>query len=334
MPKLRDPNQVCPPSHKHGLSSTCYYKHKCACKDCLQTKSYMHMCRSRRAARSGIEPGSATVSGDKVSEFLDGYISRGYSMAYLAECSGLPKTTIYKICRGDRNAEPWKRVHLTTWEKIRSADYSQPGSRKSIISAGDSRVRVMHMISLGWSREGIAKASGVSYTTIHCLIHGRITVTSGIADKIERFYSKNVVAGRVGDGPQMTTGLVRAIAALGNTDDDDSIEDTSAEQAAELRIREIINNIENGYPVYVTIDRESDDFNMLSILIAPTGQGEPGYLRRFTSREQYARIYQRWFRCKQGMIGTITLSLEHVELFNKATVQWREDRDNETGMAA
>lgn len=37
--KVEVPKFVCPPDHKHGINSTCYYRHKCRCDDCRNQMS-------------------------------------------------------------------------------------------------------------------------------------------------------------------------------------------------------------------------------------------------------------------------------------------------------
>lgn len=136
-----NPNQLCPPSHKHGVTVTCYNSHGCRCRPCVT---------ERQVKRGPYDWNARVMRGDGV--WVDAVGARrrlqalaymGWSAQVIAEKIGSHYRPLMKIRAGE-----YARVRLSSHQRIAEvfevlAMQSAPG-RSGRVTRGHAAGRGWH----------------------------------------------------------------------------------------------------------------------------------------------------------------------------------------------
>lgn len=131
---------MCPPTHKHGTTHTCYNVHGCRCRRCVKAKSahrrpYEWETRRRRGQDVWV-PATGTV------RRLRALAVMGWPISVISDQTGLFHRSLAKVREGSR-----ERVHLTTYHAVVDV-YERLAMHRN--DTRDGRITATRAASNGW----------------------------------------------------------------------------------------------------------------------------------------------------------------------------------------
>lgn len=221
----------CPPDHKHGVTGTCYQKHKCRCYDCRGNRARQERERTHRA-RTGTT--QEYVNAIRVVPRIMQLTREGWTYADIETVSGVSVPTLSRIMRGVT-----QRVERETAEALLGTHPNMRGrapAPRKVDATGTVR-RLRALVAIGWTFWAISERAGHAKTWAFGLTQAQ-TVTPATRDLIARLYDEMWDAlpprgtGREKQAYTRARGIaVRNGWASPLAWDDDTIDDPGAEPA-------------------------------------------------------------------------------------------------------
>lgn len=146
---------ICPPGHKHGLTSTCYGNHGCRCDDCtIEARAYM--ARRRELVKQGTW--DARVDAGETIAHLRRLTAAGMTAPEIAAAARVSETTIYEALAGKR-----PRFNRTTARALHAVTTAHRRARPSTLGAAR---RVGALLAQGYSLAHISNVTGIGALTL------------------------------------------------------------------------------------------------------------------------------------------------------------------------
>jgi hypothetical protein len=136
--------KICPPDHRHGETWNCYRNHGCKCPSCRARNAAKKTEGRRRAAYGQTEKWVYEYA--DVTNHVNMLRSRGMTVNYIAERSGIGVKAISRICRSQQI-----RIAPVVAESLLGVRYSpKPLARRDTIPAVGTVRRLQALNRIGW----------------------------------------------------------------------------------------------------------------------------------------------------------------------------------------
>ena len=159
--------EVCPPSHKHAGSGTCYVKHRCGCVPCREAAVGRERRRRKQIAYGRYDTGLVDVV--PVREHIERLRAFGIGWKRVADLAGVSTSIVETIIYGqkDRPGEFRRRVKRETADAILAVEAKLENLRAgALIPAVGSIRRVQALAWNGWSIAEQARLIGMEPTNM------------------------------------------------------------------------------------------------------------------------------------------------------------------------
>lgn len=168
---------ICPPDHKHEQTTNCWTNHKCKCEPCRENY------RERRKAWTPRPQHTRRVPADLARAHIIRAIEKGASTNAIADRTGLPDSTIFRVYKGQR-----KTLRQDTHKKI----LSFKGAPRNTVDAWRVRRRLEALAAIGYSSMSISNASNASHSALRDIhAHAWPTVRTNVANAVFEFYREH-----------------------------------------------------------------------------------------------------------------------------------------------
>lgn len=164
--------RVCPPSHKHALTSTCRTTHRCQCFPC-RVAAANRQSEERRLKATG-RWDRAFCSPWHAATHIHVLMRFGYSHEAIARAAGVSARTVHRIVMG-RLTRTYPRISAAILAVKPTIDDLEPSAR---ISAQGSRRRVEALACLGWSIAALAEQLGATRSALAQRVAGTSTTVA------------------------------------------------------------------------------------------------------------------------------------------------------------
>lgn len=148
-------SHICPPDHRHAVSSSCYLHHRCRCAPCRTAHADTMRARRRELAYGTYSRG--LVDAEPVRAHLDWLRSQSMGVKTIAAASGVPVTTISRIIWPVRSAGdeqptlPAKVTPVTAAALLAVRPDLALLADHAVIDATGYRRRLQALIAHGWT---------------------------------------------------------------------------------------------------------------------------------------------------------------------------------------
>jgi len=187
--------EICPPTHKHAVSSNCYNRHRCGCAPCLEAITSAALVRRKQQAFGRyVDP---FVPADKVRARLLELRTAGVGLPQVARNTGVSLSVIRGVMvprSVGRNrpvkTQPAQRILATNAERILAFE-----PRMELLSSGTNVPafptvrRLQALVTNGWSITRLAGRLGVTQQNFSFFLAAdKVTVRTHL--RIEALYEE------------------------------------------------------------------------------------------------------------------------------------------------
>ena len=174
---------ICPPDHKHALTSTCYTTHKCGCADCRARRA-----RDGRASAERARKGLAQLQVDvhPVHKHVRALMSDGWRIADIAKVAGVSVPTVARISRlAVRSVEEGVADAVLGTRP----DMRRRGEPAKMLDATGTRRRLQALAAHGWSLRFLMERLGRPASSAYWYMRST-KVTPRVAAAISALYDE------------------------------------------------------------------------------------------------------------------------------------------------
>ncbi len=215
---MRDRDRVCPASHRHGETPTCYRDHKCGCGDCRHANRVrMNVYNKKRAYGY---PTSDLTDAAPVQAWIRDLMAVGMTPVSIAEAAGLSRSAVRRILSGgvstERAGRPY-RIQRATATAIMSvrADITILSPDVRVTARGAHR-RLEALEARGWSLSELNRRLGLRRCRLHRACQQRwipAALYLQIADLYDQLWDQDPPIATRGQRVARSIALHRAAAA-------------------------------------------------------------------------------------------------------------------------
>lgn len=282
-PRKRDETPVpcaCPSArHKHG-TDLMYLTHKCGCRPCKDAHTVMR----RKMRATSYQDGRLVDAGPAAERIRYLNTRHGYTIAEIAELSGVGTTTLTKV----RNGRQQSVSSITRDALFGVKPRTEP---TGYVDATGTRRRLEALAAIGWSLEQIAEASGFHDTVLRRFRRGaqpRVHIES--AERVKAVYDELSMRPAPADTRERR-GAVKQVLSRAEREgwlppmawDDDQIDDPdytpqvqdvrrSRDEWSDDRVEELRHLIGGGIPVETAVIRAGYP-NLKAAYMSVSGKG-------------------------------------------------------------
>lgn len=176
---------TCPTDHKHGTTRTCYIRHGCRCRPCLDYAA--HLAAQRRRNKAYGRPTSDLIPAEPTREHLLFLREWGYGYRRLEELTGLGQMTIRRHLAGTP-----EKVSARVAERVLAVKPTVEGLAPGTqIPVRGVKRRLWALRRLGWNSADVARHLGCERKQIAELLTARrMKVTARWHQQIDAVYEE------------------------------------------------------------------------------------------------------------------------------------------------
>lgn len=156
---------VCPPSHRHDKTSTCYCKHGCGCEPCHSARREYLRQRDKQIAY-GRWAGRDLVDAEPMRVHVQALVDSDMTISSIARVAGVSMSMISDVLNGKR-----LRIRRTSAEKVLKVT-PWATDAGAMVPAWRAIRRLQALQALGWSLRVVSVESGVAEEPLQLIVRG------------------------------------------------------------------------------------------------------------------------------------------------------------------